>query len=76
MYGDKWWGYLHENGVVTITAQDPTFYPNWHIAMNTMKIVGPFEEDLADELEGNSKMVRRRIMAALFDKPIDFEGAT
>lgn len=22
MYGDKWWGYLSENGVVTITPMD------------------------------------------------------
>jgi hypothetical protein len=78
MYGDKWWGYVHVNGVVTITPEDPHYYherrmrmrPPHHISP-VKKIVGPFVEDLADELEGDIKMVRRKIMSALYDKPLE-----
>jgi len=70
MYGDKWYGYLHANGMVTISLQQPTWMsPNW--LARTTKIVGPFTEDLADYLEGDQKMVRRRILAAIYDKPLE-----
>lgn len=71
MYGDKWWGWLSKSGVVTITPQDPTWaYPS-HLTLQTVKVVGPFTEDLADELEGDIKMVRRKIMAAIYDTPLE-----
>lgn len=69
---NKWWGYEHENGVVTISQQDPRFARSAFFGVK--RIVGPFEEDLADELEGNQRMVRRRIMAAIKDKPLDVES--
>lgn len=69
MVGDKWWGWLHKNGVVTITQQDPNL--RWSAARHTthpvVRVVGPFLEDLADEFEGDQRMVRRRIMAALYN---------
>ena len=71
MYGDQWWGYLHKNGVVTIAQSDPLLLvPQFRRAYSVAKVVGPFAEDLADEFEGNQKMVRRRIIAALYDKPL------
>jgi len=72
MRGDKWWGYLHTNGVVTITQSDPRLLLRQFSTQNVaIKVVGPFEEDLADDLEGDQKMVRRRIIAALYDKPLE-----
>lgn len=72
MYGDKWWGSLSASGVVTITQQDPSWPRQPHVKRwKPVKVVGPFAEDLADELEGDNKMVRRRILAAIYDKPLE-----
>lgn len=69
MIGDKWWGYEHMNGVVTISPQEPGLGPlstrRW------ARVVGPFEESLEDVFEGDNKMVRRKIMAALDNQPLD-----
>lgn len=73
MYGDNWWGYLMSNGVVTITPQHPMYDAliAGHRRDLVVKVVGPFAEDLADELEGDQRMVRRRIIAAIYDKPLE-----
>lgn len=85
MCGDKWWGYLHDNNVVTITQQDPRVYHAQRIGHYEVdqvevtrcaavtKVVGPFAEDLADEFEGDIKMVRRKIMAALDKRLVEKE---
>lgn len=75
MIGDKWWGYKHKNGVVTISPQEPQSFvlrstKQW--TWNDIKrVVGPFEESLEDVFEGDNKMVRRKIMAALDNQPLD-----
>ncbi len=86
MYGDKWWGYLHDNGVVTISPQDPKLYHTQRMSRLALdggrsyqngvfkavvKVVGPFAEDLADDFEGDQKMVRRKIMAAIHERPLE-----
>lgn len=81
MYGDQWWGYLHDDGVVTVSRHAPPQYrlqQVYSLAASArpkfravVKVVGPFTEDLADEFEGDQKMVRRKIMAALHEKPLE-----
>lgn len=72
MYGDKWWGYLHANGVVTISPEDPHLrYGSFCLNHPDERMVGPFTEDWADEFEGDIKMVRRRIIAAMYDRPVE-----
>lgn len=72
MIGDKWWGYLQQSGFVTITKTDPARHSRIRLnGHHVVQIVGPFEESLEDVFEGDNKMVRRKIMAALDNQPLD-----
>ena len=73
MVDDLWWGYLHANGVVSIRRMGPHPHRDAHLSRRVpvVKVVGPFAEDIADVFEGDIKMVRRRIMAAIYNTPVE-----
>lgn len=84
---DLWYGYLHMNGVVHVSRHEPKDYHDAFSNTVRMqqrrpladraemapvtKVVEPFKEDIADVFEGDQKMVRRRIMAAIYNTPLE-----